>query len=195
MLLLDRVMEYRRRVEPCLVFSVIVLATGWILYLEGRVGICACGSLALWAGDIWSAHNSQHLFDPYSFTHVLHGVLFCGLVTWLLRKRLRRWHLVMAVAVEAAWEVLENSPFIIDRYREATFALGYAGDSILNSTGDIMCCAAGFLLARRLGFVRSATLFVVVELVLVYWIRDNLTLNILMLIHPVSAVKAWQLIH
>jgi hypothetical protein len=165
------------------------------LHAQGRVWWCACGQLYPWAGDIWSSHNSQHWFDPYSFTHILHGVLFCGLLAWLLPRAPLGWRLTLAVALEASWEVLENSPLIIHRYREATIGLGYEGDSIANSMADILCCALGFALARRLGLRWSAVLFVVTELLLLFWVRDNLTLNVLMLTFPIQAVKAWQMGH
>ena len=160
-----------------------------------RVWVCACGQFYLWAGDIWSAHNSQHLFDPYSFTHVLHGILFCAGWTWLFPRIPWAWRMVMTVGMEALWEVLENSEFIIQRYREATIGLGYEGDSVVNSLTDVLCCVIGFLLARHLGWRRSLVLFVALELALLFWIRDNLTLNILMLTFPVESIKAWQMLH
>lgn len=163
------------------------------LRLQGRIVWCACGGWNPWAGDIWSAHNSQHVFDPYSFTHVLHGVLFCGGLAWLFPRLPIAWRLMVTVLLEALWEVVENAPFIIQRYREGTIGLGYEGDSILNSVADLACCAAGFWLARRLGWKWSAVVFVVTELVLLAWVRDNLTLNVLMLTFPVESIKAWQM--
>jgi hypothetical protein len=165
------------------------------LHRQGRIVWCACGHANLWAGDIWSAHNSQHLFDPYSFTHILHGMIFCGLLAWLWPSLRLAWRLTFTVFIEALWEILENSQFIIQRYREATIGLGYEGDSIINSLGDILCCVAGFALARYLGWRRSAVFFVVTELVLLFWIRDNLTLNVLMLSFPIDAIKQWQMVH
>jgi len=175
--------------------SAVVALAVFQLHNQGRIWWCACGGHNLWAGDIWTAHNSQHLFDPYSFTHVLHGVVFCGLVAWLLPRISLLWRLFVITCIEAGWELLENSQFIIMRYREATMALGYDGDTITNSIGDIACCTAGFFLAGYLGLRRSIVLFVVTELVLLFWIRDNLTLNVLMLVWPVDAIKAWQVIH
>jgi hypothetical protein len=175
--------------------AAVLAFTVFQLYRQGRIGWCACGLPQVWAGDIWSPHNSQHLFDPYSFTHILHGVLFCGIVTWLLPKLPFAWRLCIAVALEAFWEVIENSKVIILRYREATIGLGYEGDSIVNSMGDILCCVTGFILARYLGFRLSLVLFVVTELALLLWVRDNLTLNVLMLIYPIDALKSWQLVH
>ncbi len=171
----------------------LLLVTMALLRGEGRLWFCACGRLWLWAGNICSADNSQQLFDPYSFTHLLHGFVYCWLLAWLaprVRPLRRLW---LAVTLEALWEVVENSPFMIARYREATAALGYQGDTIVNSTGDILSCALGFMLARRLGFRRALALFAVVELMLLWWIRDSLLLEVLMLLHPINAIKAWQL--
>ena len=182
-----------RKIAPWLAVVAILIVMVLQLHRQGRVVWCACGQYFPWAGDIWSSHNSQHFFDPYSFTHVLHGMIFCGLLVWLFPRLSVAWSLSLAVLIEAGWEVLENSTFIIQRYREATIGLGYEGDSIANSLADILCCAFGFVLARRLGLWRSVLVFVVVELVLLFWVRDNLTLNILMLTFPVKAVKTWQM--
>jgi hypothetical protein len=176
-------------------FVLLPAVTALELHNQGRIWWCACGHISPWVGDIWSSHASQHLIDPYSFTHVLHGVIFCGL-TWLLFRRFSLvWQLWIATLAECAWEIIENSQCIIQRYREATMSLGYEGDSIANSLGDILCCAAGFVMARFIGFRWSLVVIVVTELVLLVWIRDNLTLNILMLIHPVEAIKTWQMVH
>lgn len=178
---------------PWLGIGATLLVTLGLLRGEGRLWLCACGRLSLWAGNICSADNSQQLFDPYSFTHVLHGVVYCWVLAWLAPRLTSLRRLWLAVAIEALWEVVENSSFVIQRYREATAALGYQGDTIINSTGDILSCALGFVLARRLGFRRSLVLFVAVEVVLLYWIRDSLMLEVLMLLHPINAIRAWQL--
>lgn len=178
-----------------LVIAATLALTVTILRAEGRRWWCACGQLNLWAGDVWSQHNSQHFLDPYSVTHVLHGVALCGLLAFLLPRLNWRWRLCLAVAVESLWEIIENSEFVIKRYREATAALGYHGDSVLNSLGDISCCALGFILARRLGLRHSIILFAATELTTLIWIHDSLLLNILMLIHPIDAIKAWQMKH
>jgi hypothetical protein len=180
---------------PWLLTMVVLAVQVLILYLEGRIWWCACGLWNVWDGDIWSVHNSQHWLDPYSFTHVLHGVLLCGVLAWLAPRWTLTWRLALAVVLEAGWEVLENSAFIIQRYREATIGQGYIGDSIANSLADVVCCAFGFLLARRLGLKASVVLFVIVEVALALAVRDNLSLNVLMLIHPIDAVKAWQMVH
>ena len=167
-------------------------ATALLLRLEGRLWVCACGSIQLWAGQICSANNSQHFLDPYSFTHVLHGFLFFWMIAWLLRLNVN-WQLALAVVVEAAWEVFENTNFIIDRYRSETAALGYNGDTVVNSFGDILCCLIGFIVARRLGLRRSLVVFAILELVLIVWIKDSLLLEILMLVVPIDTVRAWQM--
>ena len=163
------------------------------LRLMGRVWWCACGGWELWNGEIWSSHTSQHLLDHYSFTHVLHGVLLCGIICWLFPRMSMPWRLWLALLVETAWEVIENTPFIIQRYREATIDTGYEGDSIINSGGDLLACAAGFFIAKKLGFKLSVVFFIIVEAGLLLWIRDNLTLNVIMLLYPFEAIKEWQM--
>jgi len=130
--------------------------------------------------------------DPYSFTHVLHGFLLCGLLALIAPRLSALWRLWLAVSIEALWELIENSEFVIRRYREQTAALGYHGDTIVNSLGDILVCGLGFVLAQHLGFRRAFAVFVLTEVALALWIRDNLTLNIVMLIHPIDAIKEWQ---
>ena len=161
------------------------------LRLSGRIWWCACGSPNPISLRI-DQHNSQHLFDAYSFSHVLHGVLFFGGL-WLFRKRIPlAWRAAIAACIEIGWEVLENSPIIINRYREATVSLGYSGDSIFNSLGDFLSFMAGFYFARKLGLWWSIGFFLVVELLMLWLIRDNLTLNVLMLLWPIDAIKKWQ---
>jgi Protein of unknown function (DUF2585) len=162
------------------------------LWAEGRMLFCSCGEFELWVGDTCSSRNSQQLFDPYSFTHVLHGFLLFWLTALVFRNP-SAWQLSVAAILEAMWEVLENSRFIIDRYRAQTAALGYEGDTIVNSFGDLFCAVAGFLIARRLGWSRSLILFLLFELVLLFWIRDSLLLQILMLIYPINSLKALQM--
>ena len=163
------------------------------LYRQGRVWWCKFGDYAVYVNDAWnSSHTSQHLFDPYTFTHVLHGVLFYWLTRLLPIRVSDGWRLVIAILAEAAWEVFENSNFIIEKYRENTASLDYFGDSIANSLGDLAASALGFWIAQKLGWLRSILFFVAVEIVLLLWIRDGLLLNILMLIYPIDAIKAWQ---
>jgi hypothetical protein len=130
--------------------------------------------------------------DPYSFTHLLHGFVLCGLLALIVPRKSADWQLWLALSIEALWEVVENSEFVIRRYREETAALGYYGDTIVNSLSDIFVCGLGFIVARHLGFRRTFALFVLTEVALAILIRDNLTLNILMLIYPIDALKEWQ---
>ena len=187
------------RVGAALAIAGLVALTVVVLRVAGRVWWCACGTPVLFVADPSTPHNSQHVFDWYSFSHLLHGVIFFWVLQWTMPRlpaRLRparAWWLVIAVAVEAAWEVLENSPIIINRYREATAALGYEGDSIVNSVGDLAFCVAGYFLARAIGWKASPAVFLVVEVVMVVAIRDNLTLNVLMLLWPSEAIKALQM--
>ncbi|MEI6166518.1 MAG: DUF2585 family protein [bacterium] len=181
--------------RPGWVVALFLVATTCQLIVQGRVWWCTCGRWNLWAGDIWSAHNSQHVFDPYSFTHLLHGVAFFWILTWLFKRLTFPWMLTLTILMESVWEVAENTAFIIQRYREATIGLGYEGDSIINSLSDILCCTAGFILARHLGFRIAITMFVLIEVFLAIIVRDNLTLNVLMLICPIDAIKQWQMVH
>jgi Protein of unknown function (DUF2585) len=184
-----------QKLWPTFAVASVLLATAFQLRHQGRLWICACGRFLPWLGDAWNSETSQQLFDPYSFTHVLHGFAFCGLLAWGLPRLPWTWRLSLAVAAEAVWEVIENTEFVIRRYRETTAALGYNGDTIVNSLGDITACALGFLLARRLGLLRTALVFAATELVLLFWIRDSLLLNILMLIYPSDKLRAWQAGH
>ena len=179
--------------RPAVVIAVTTLSALWLLRFMGRPWWCACGGWSVWSGAVNSQHNSQHLFDHYSATHVLHGFLFWWGLQWIVPRLPERWLLPTAVLLETVWELAENSPFVINRYRTATLALGYEGDSVLNSLCDILCAAVGFVIARRLGWTWGLAVFVVVELAVVWLIRDNLTLNILMLLFPLPAIKAWQM--
>ncbi len=187
--------RWRAGCGPVWVMALTMVAMVFLLRWLGRIWWCACGQWNLWAGDIWSSHNSQHILDPYSFTHVLHGVAFFWILAWLFKRMPFSWRLALAMALEAAWEVAENAPFIIQRYREATIGLGYEGDSVLNSLSDVVCCVMGVVIARYAGFRWSLVLFVVVEAGLAFWVRDNLSLNIIMLLWPIDAIKQWQMVH
>jgi hypothetical protein len=151
------------------------------------------GRAGLWSGDINSEHNSQFVADPYSFTHITHGVLFYGLTRLIFRSVPSNVRLIIAVGAEAGWEVLENTDAVINRYRAETVSLNYYGDSIVNSMTDVLACIIGFVLASRLPTRVTVLGTIMIEIVLAIWIRDNLTLNILMLIHPLKAVRMWQL--
>jgi Protein of unknown function (DUF2585) len=170
----------------------------FILFAMQRPPICACGTVKLWHGVVQSSENSQHLADWYTFSHIIHGLIFYGAAHLLWRKwRLfdgapTRWALPIAVILEASWEILENSPMIIDRYRAVTVSFGYTGDSIVNSMADIGWMVLGFWIAAKLPWKASLALAIAFELMTLALIRDNLTLNVLMLVHPVDAVRDWQ---
>jgi hypothetical protein len=171
---------------------IIVAIAAALLLAMGRNPICTCGTVDLWVGSRDSPRTSQMLADWYSFSHVVHGLLFyAGL--WLVARRWPiEWRFLAALLIEASWEVIENTPFVIDRYRETTAALGYTGDSVVNSLSDIAMMAIGFLVARKLPLWATVGLLFVLELVPLFVIRDNLTLNIWMLLWPTDAVLNWQ---
>jgi hypothetical protein len=164
-----------------------------VMLAMGRHPFCQCGWVSLWSGDIWSSENSQQLADAYSFTHITHGVLFYWLLLplagavplWLRR--------ALALGIETAWELFENTDYVIQRYREATVSLDYYGDSVLNSAGDLAFCLVGFWLATRLPGRVTVVGVVLSEVALALWIRDGLLLNVLMLLYPIQAIKDWQL--
>jgi hypothetical protein len=187
--------RHGRRVWWIVAIAATVSLTGWLEYTQGRNLICTCGRVLPWFGDVWASETSQHLLDPYSFTHLLHGFLLCGLITLALCRWPMGWQLWLAVLVESGWELLENSAFVIQRYRTQTESLGYVGDSVVNSMGDILVCALGFLVARRLGFKRSLIVFVVIEVTLLILFRDSLILNIIMLLFRVPWLQNWQAGH
>jgi len=174
------------------VVAVLVL-TGGIELLMGRSPLGPDGKFGLWEGNIWSSECSQRLVDPYSFSHIGHGILFFVLLWVLARKITIRNRFFVALLLEASWELLENSPLIINRYRETTIALGYVGDSVMNSLSDIIMMSLGFLLACCVRPRTSLAVLLAMEIGCAFWIRDNLTLNIIMLLHPIPAIKAWQM--
>lgn len=173
--------------------GLVIVATAVILLSMGRVPWCACGTIKIWHGVVVSSENSQHIADWYTPSHIIHGFIFYGLLAWLAASQPFGLRLLLATLLEAAWEILENTDAMINRYREATIALDYFGDSVLNSVFDILFMALGFFLASRLPIWVSIGFVIVAELVVVSIIRDNLTLNVLMLIYPFSSIKAWQL--
>ena len=182
-----------RHWKSALAVVAVMAVAASVLLIAGRPPICTCAYVKLWEGAVHSAGNSQHLSDWYSFSHVIHGFLFYAAGWWLLRDRLGiGWRLALATAVEAAWEIAENSPFVIDRYRAATMAFGYSGDSVLNTLSDIAMMVAGFLVARRLPWRATALIAIAFELFTLWTIRDNLTLNVVMLLWPIDAIREWQ---
>ena len=174
------------------------LAIGAILLMMGRLPICACGTVKLWWGVVQSPENSQHIADWYSFSHVIHGLLFFFLAHLLWRRwrwfggKPAAWALPIAVLFEGFWELLENSPLIINRYRAVTASFGYEGDSVLNSLSDIGFMALGFWIASKLPWQVSLAMAIGFELFTLAMIRDNLTLNVLMLVWPIEAIRTWQ---
>jgi hypothetical protein len=168
----------------------VLLVSIAVLVAMGRPPVCTCGTIELWGRD--GPTQSQMLADWYSLSHVVHGFLFYAVLRWLLPQAAVEWRFAGALAIEAAWEIVENTPWVIDRYREATIALGYSGDSILNSASDIAMMAVGFLAARRLPVWASVVAVAVMEIVPLLVIRDNLTLNVWMLLAPSDAIRAWQ---
>lgn len=170
----------------------IVAAQAIALYAMGRSPICTCGYVKLWEGNAFGPGNSQHLSDWYTPSHVVHGFIFYFLAWAIFRRASIAWRFVFAVFLEAAWEVVENTSWIIEYYRGQTVSLNYYGDSIINSVMDVVWMALGFLIAWRVPVLASIALILALEGIAAYVIRDNLTLNVLMFIYPFESVKAWQ---
>jgi hypothetical protein len=169
--------------------AVVQIATLWLF---GRIWWCACGHPTPVIIDAWGPHTSQHLADYYTFSHILHGVVFFFIFNFGVLKRKPLWGLACAAALEAAWEIFENTPFVINRYRDATAAVGYSGDSIANSAADLLAAILGWCFARYFGWRWSLFLFLVLEIGCAILIRDNLTLNVVMILHPFEFIKRWQ---
>src|SRR5262245_46312969 len=176
-----------------LVIVGLMLTTALVEHRMGRKLWGVPNTPGIWSGDIWSKYNSQLVADPYSFTHVTHGVVFYGLTKLLLKNSPLQTRLIVAVAAESGWEILENSDVVINRYRTETVSLDYFGDSIVNSMADILFCMAGFFAASRLPRRVTIAGTIGLEILLAFWIRDNLTLNIIMLLFPIDAVRTWQM--
>jgi hypothetical protein len=188
---LTKILKYKN--TPYIgVFATLLIAVIW-LYEQGRIWICSCGYILLWAGNPWSSDNSQHIADPYSSSHFLHGLFFFWIIQKLFPKMKWQWNLFWTVLLESGWEILENSEMVINRYREATASLGYTGDTILNSFMDILFCIAGFFFYKKFGFKISLIVFILTEIIMTLAIRDGLILNIIMLIYPLDAIRMWQM--
>lgn len=173
-------------------FLAIILIVACVEWRMGRSPWGPDGRFGWWDGNIFGSENSQRVADAYSFTHIIHGLAFYAIL-WVVARRLPVKHrFLAALIIEGAWEILENSSLIINRYRETTISQGYFGDSILNSCSDILMMSIGFLLAYRLRPWLSVLLVVGIELALLLWVRDNLSINLIMLIHPIDALKTWQ---
>lgn len=181
-----------RRFSPAIILvAILILTAAWLLWI-GREPICKCGYVKLWHGQVVSSENSQHISDWYTPSHIIHGFLFFGLL-WLVARRLSfGWRLVIATLIECAWEILENSDAVIERYRSVTISLDYYGDSVLNVIADISAMMLGFFLASRLPVWATVATALVFEAVTIWLIRDGLALNVLMLLYPLDSVAAWQ---
>jgi uncharacterized membrane protein YjdF len=191
--------QSQRKIWPAIIIVLIFIAAAIQLHRQGRSWWCGCRPF-VWTSNAWSSLTSQTFLDPYSFTHLMHGFMFAGILLVLFRYVVKQnvstsWRLVIALVAEAAWEILENTNAVIDRYRATTAFLGYRGDTVVNSIGDIVCCGVGVLIARKLGWLRSLPIFLATEIVLLFWIRDSLLLEIIMLLHPFDVIKKWQLGH
>lgn len=184
--------ETRTDYYPWISIAALFILAAITLNFQGRVLWCEARDYIPWSWDIWSRHNSQHVLDPYTFTHILHGVAEFWIISLIFRKVPLAWRLAIAVGIEGTWEVAENTNTVIQRYREATISLDYFGDSIINSISDMIACATGFLIAYKIRFWRSLALFLLTEIILVLCIRDSLLINILMLFYPIEALKIWQ---
>jgi hypothetical protein len=172
---------------------VIALAAAVLLWM-GRIPMCKCCYIKLWHGNRADSQTSQHLTDWYTYSHVLHGIIFYWLLTVVSRGYLSVGaRLMIAAMIEGAWEIFENTPFVINRYRSQTLSRDYFGDSVINSVADMLAMVVGFMLAAKLPAWITVFLVIAVELVLLWLIRDNLALNILMLLYPIEAIKQWQL--
>ena len=180
------------RLTPILVtLGIILLTAAWLLWI-GREPWCKCGYIKLWHGQVVSAENSQHISDWYTPSHIIHGFLFFGALWLVARKLSFGWRLAIATLVECAWEIVENSDAVIERYRSVTISLDYFGDSVLNTVCDVLAMVLGFWLASKLPVWATVALIILFEGVTMWIIRDGLALNVLMLVWPLDSVAQWQ---
>ena len=188
----SRVSTFPFPVVAAAVLAAVLAVQGIALHFYGQPTVCACGTIRLWAGDVLGPENSQQITDWYTFSHVIHGLIFYALTGFVLPRAPLVFRFALALGVEATWELIENSPTVIEHYRQQALAQGYVGDSVLNSCSDTVAAAFGFLLARLLPTRASIGLAVAFEIFTAVMVRDNLTLNVIQLIHPVPAIAAWQ---
>ena len=179
------------RVAAAVVLGIMVVQA-LVLHLMGRVWICSCGTVRMWVGDIWSPELSQQLFDWYTPSHIVHGILFYGLLRLVLPRAPVPVRLLIAVGIEVSWEIAENSPWVIEAYRQQALAAGYTGDSILNSLLDTVAMMTGFAIARLVPWQATVALVLALEIGVGALVRDNLTLNVLNFVHRFPAIEAWQ---
>lgn len=180
--------------KTAIALSVLIVALQiFFLFVFGQPPICECGYVKFWEGAVLSAGNSQHLADWYTFSHVVHGVVFYAVLAWLLPGLPLRVRILFAFGIESAWEIAENTPIVIEHYRQQALAAGYIGDSILNSAMDTLFMAFGFLLTWKMPWWVSLALVLGMELFVLYMIRDNLTLNVVNLLYPIPSLSEWQL--
>lgn len=185
--------NFIKEYQTSILWSILILVvTGALEFYTGRSFYGPDGMFGWWEGSVWSSSNSQRVADAYTFSHVIHGMIFYGFLWLVARKTPARYRFVFALAIEAGWELLENSPIIIDRYRAVTISIGYVGDSILNSLSDIVFAGLGFFISKYSKFWVSVFIIIVMELGCLFWVRDNLTLNVLMLLYPIKSIQVWQ---
>jgi hypothetical protein len=184
----------RLRLRWALLLSLaIIAATAGILLWMGRNPICPCGYISLRPVGKNEPWISQHLLDWYTYSHVVHGVVFYFLLWLALRGRLSiAARLVIAVLIEGVWESIENSAFIINRYRVHTISQSYDGDSIVNSVADMLAMLVGFFLSARLPPWVTIVFVIAVEVLMLAVMRDNLLLNVIMLLYPMESIRLWQ---
>ena len=190
---MQNITNFFREYKFVILWSLLIVAvTGGLEYFFGRSLLGPDGKFGWWEPSVWSSENSQRVADAYTFSHIIHGMLFYAFLWLVARKVPVKYRLLMALGLEAGWELLENSPLIIDRYRAVTISLGYVGDSVLNSCSDVVFAGIGFFISRFSKFWVSVLIIIVFELGCLFLVRDNLTLNIIMLIYPIKSLQVWQ---